>query len=135
MKLNLREIQQINLFEHITGSKVKNCFTEDGKLIFIVEENNIKRALGKENKNIKKVQSLLKKDIQIIGFSSNITKFINNILYPIKPDKIELKNNIIEITANDTRVKGKVYGRGRENLKKVKEITSKYFKIDDIKVI
>ena len=132
MKLDLKEIQQINLFENITGSKVKNCYLEEDKMVFIVEENNVKRALGVNNSNIKKLQNLFKKKIKIIGFSSDLVKFINNLLYPIKPENIENKDDIVYITAKDNFIKGKIYGRGKENLKKIKETVSKYFKIKDI---
>ena len=135
MKLNLETIQQINLFENVTGSKVKDSFLDEGILVFIVEENNVQRALGKNSSNIERLKKMLKKDIRIIGFSSSLVKFINNLLYPVKPENIELRDNIIYITAKDSITKGKIYGRGRENLKKIKKIISNYFKIEDIQVI
>lgn len=130
MKLNLQEIQHINLFERITHAKVKDCII-DTEITFILEEGNVKRALGENNSNINKISKLINKKVNIIAFSESPEKFINNLLYPIKT-KIELRDNNIYITAKNLTIKGKVYGREKENLKKIKYLTQKYFKINDI---
>ena len=133
MRLNLQSIQQINLFENVTGAKVKDCINDE-ELIFIIEEGNIKRALGKDNANIKKLESLLKKNIKLIAYSKDIIKFVTNLIYPVKPDNIDLKDDVIYITINDAKLKGRVYGRGRERLKKLELIIKKYFNIKEIKI-
>ena len=133
MRLNLQSIQQINLFENITGAKVKDCINDE-ELIFIIEEGNIKRALGKDNANIKKLESLLKKNIKLIAYSRDVIKFVTNLIYPIKPDNIDLKDDVIYITINDAKLKGRVYGRGRERLKKLELIIKKYFNIKEIRI-
>lgn len=133
MRLNLQSIQQINLFENVTGAKVKDCINDE-ELIFIIEEGNIKRALGKDNANIKKLESLLKKNIKLIAYSKDVVKFVTNLIYPIKPDNIELKDDIIYITIRDSKLKGRVYGRGRERLKKLELIIKKYFNIKEIRI-
>ena len=133
MRLNLQSIQQINLFENVTGAKVKDCINDE-ELIFIIEEGNIKRALGKDNANIKKLESLLKKNIKLIAYSRDVIKFVINLIYPVKPDNIDLKDDVIYITINDAKLKGRVYGRGRERLKKLELIIKKYFNIKEIKI-
>ena len=133
MRLNLQSIQQINLFENVTGAKVKDCINDE-ELIFIIEEGNIKKALGKDNANIKKLESLLKKNIKLIAYSRDVIKFVINLIYPIKPDNIDLKDDVIYITINDAKLKGRVYGRGRERLKKLELIIKKYFNIKEIKI-
>ena len=70
MKLNLETIQQINLFENVTGSKVKDSFLDEGILVFIVEENNVQRALGKNSSNIERLKKMLK-DYNLEKISSN----------------------------------------------------------------
>src|SRR3989338_10464861 len=100
MRLNLQSIQQINLFENITGAKVKDCINDE-ELTFIIEEGNIKRALGRDNANIKRLESLLKKNIKLIAYSKDVLKFVANLIYPIKPDNIDIKDGVIYITIND----------------------------------
>ena len=130
MKLTIESINNINLFENLTGAKVKDCIIEENKLIFLVEEGNIKQALGKENSNMFRLKKLLKKDIQIIGYSEDVTKFVRNLIYPNRADDIKVENNKVIITVNDTAVKGRIFGRGRENLNKINDMVKKYFNID-----
>lgn len=133
MKLTLESIQQINLFEKITGAKVKDCLIED-EITFVVEEGNVKKAIGEEHKNIRRMEKLLGRKVKIIAFNSNPVKFINNLLYPIRPIKVEVEGSIALISV-ESSFKGKIYGRSRENLAKIKKILAKYFNIKDVQII
>ena len=134
MKLTIESINNINLFENLTGARVKDCVTEERKLIFLVEEGNIKQALGKENSNIFRLQKLLKKDIEIIGYSDDVSKFVRNLIYPNRADEIKLENNSVIVVINDPVSKGRAFGRGRENLKKINDLVKKYFKME-VKIV
>ncbi|HLD10531.1 MAG TPA: NusA-like transcription termination signal-binding factor [Candidatus Nanoarchaeia archaeon] len=135
MKLTLETIQTINLFEQLTGAKIKDCIKGNDLITFLVEEGNIKKALGKDNINLKRIEGILKKKVRLIAFSNDVVKFINNLLYPLKVDKIEKKEEIVEIYIKDTRIKGKVYGRSRENLYWIQDLVKKYHNIKEIKII
>ncbi|HIH25214.1 NusA-like transcription termination signal-binding factor [Candidatus Woesearchaeota archaeon] len=134
MKLTLDSINNINLFENLTGARVKDCITEERKLIFLVEEGNIKQALGKENSNIFRLEKLLKKQIEIIGYSDDVLKFVRNLIYPNRADEIKIDNNNVIIVINDPVMKGRAFGRGRENLKKINDLVKKYFKME-VKIV
>ena len=41
----------------------------------------------------------------------------------------------MHITAQDTLTKGKIFGRSKENLKKIKEIVTKYFDVTDVAIL
>ena len=58
MKLTTESIGYINLFESLTGAKLKDCFFDSDVLVFLVEEGNVKRAIGKDNSNIKKIPNI-----------------------------------------------------------------------------
>ena len=135
MKLTLDSINNINLFENVTGAKVKDCIQEEKGLLFLIEEGNVKIALGKENSNIIKVSRILKKDIRIIAFSNDVCKFVSNLIYPNKADNIQLDGKIIIINVEDTAIKGRIFGRSRENLKRITSIVKNYFDVEEIKVV
>ena len=135
MKLTLDSIKNINLFESLTGAKVKDCIQEDKTLIFLVEEGNVKRALGKDNSNINRVSRMLKKDIKIIAFSNDVCKFVANLIYPNKADEIKLEDKIVNIIASDSFVKGRIFGRSRENLKRINSLVRNYFDIEEVRVV
>lgn len=135
MKLTQDSINNINLFESLTNAKVKDCFLDGDKLVFLIEEGNVKKALGRNNSNVERISRILKKEIKIIAFSNDVCKFVSNLIYPNKADEIKVDNKFVDIIVSDNVVKGRIYGRGRENLKRVNNIVKNYFDIDEIRVI
>ena len=134
MKFTQDSINLINLFENITRARVKDCIIEDKKLIFIVNEEDVSKAIGKEGNNVKRIRNLAKKDVQIIAYNDNPAKFVSNLIYPNKAEDIKLNNKIINISVGDSSTKGKIFGRNRENLKRIINIAKRYFDIEDIRV-
>lgn len=130
MKLTIESIEQINLFENVTGAKVKDCIPKNGSLIFVVEEGSIQKAV----RGLRKIESMLKKQVRIIGYSEDLNKFILNLIYPEKPDNIRLDGKIVYIESQDTKVKGRIFGRSRERLIWVNELVKKYFDIEEVRV-
>ena len=135
MKLTLDSINNINVFENLTGAKVKDCIQDDGILIFLVFENDMNRAIGKKGSNVERVRKILKKNVRIIAYTDDVCKFVKNLIYPNKADEIKLEDKVVNIIVSDTIVKGRIYGRGKENMKKISSLVKNYFDIDEIKVV
>lgn len=123
-----------NYFENLTRAKLKDCFKEEETLVFIVMPGEMSKAIGKGGANIKKVSTRLNKQIKLIEFDENVTKFIKKAIYPVKNVDIEQKDSEVFIHCPDSKTKGLVYGRDRERLKNLLSLVKRYFKIDDIKI-
>ena len=119
----------INIFEKLTGAAVKDCFLEEGKIVFVINPGNMGLAIGKNGSNIKHASAVLKKTVNIIEFNPDPVLFIKSLLFPIKPKEVKLQDTTILIVPNDTKEKGRIYGRERTNLKRMQDIASKYFPI------
>ncbi len=130
MKLTVDSINNINVFESLTGARVKDCISDNGELVFLVEEGNVKQAIGTGNSNIIRLKRLLKKEIKVIGFSDDVKKFVRNLIYPVRADDMGIEDGTLTLFFNDNISKGKVFGRGRENLKKINDIVKKYFDVE-----
>ncbi len=130
MKLDIFSIQSITLFENITGAKVKDFFDEDGVFVFVIEEGSIKKAVA----SLRKVENLLKRQVRIIGFSPDPVKFINNLIYPLKVESITKEEDRVVINCSDSKVKGRIFGRDRGNLKKIEGLMKKYYNINEVVV-
>src|SRR3989338_2434699 len=136
MKLDINTIGSINIFENITGSEVKDCIENNGKLIFIVEESQLGKALGKKVSNLQRAKNIMKKDIQVIVFSTDVLKFVSYLMFPNKAKDISLLDGVITIKTGDLSTKGKIFGRNRENLKKINEILKRHFKdVKDVRIV
>ncbi len=128
-------MKYMSLFETLTQSKLKDCIVNEDRTIFIVEENQIGKAIGRKGINVKKIENILNKKIKIVEFNSNHLQFIQNFIYPLKAREIKEDNKIVTITGSDTKTRGLLIGREAKNLNNLKSIVKRYFDIDNIKVV
>ena len=132
---NTEMLKFMNLFETLTHAKLKDCFFDREKLVFLVEPGEMGKALGRNKANIMKLEKMLNRKIKIVEFSPNRLQFITNYLAPLRITDIKEEGDLIIITGADTKTKGLIIGIKARNLRNLEKIVSKYFKIDEIKVI
>lgn len=126
----------MNMFESITRARLKDCFENKAVMVFVVGEGEIRKALGKNASNVKRVEGMLKKKIRIIEFNSDITKFVRNVIMPNKCKDITYDDGIITITPTDPQSRGYLIGRAAEVLRNNEEIVQRYFSdLKEIKVL
>ena len=133
IKYDINLMKYISIFENLTRSKVKDCIDDEDTLIFVVKENEASRAIGKGGANVKKLMLILKKKIKVVEFNDDPREFIKNFIHPAKAEVREEGEDLI-IEAEDKKTKGFLIGRGNQNLKKLKSIVKRYFKVNEIKV-
>ncbi len=129
MLLNKETIEKLNFFENLTKAKVKEIIEKEDKNVFIVDEGDLNKALGIKGKNIKMIENLTHKRIRIVEFSKDPLRFIKNFIYPVKPLNIELKDNLIEIKAEDRKSKGLLIGREGKNLEELNNLLKSYYNL------
>jgi N utilization substance protein A len=123
------------LFENITHAQLKDCFFDREKLVFLVEAGEMGKALGKNKSNIVRLEKMLKRKIKIVEFNPNRVQFITNYLAPLRIVYIKEDGDVITVTGPDTKTKGLIIGIKAQNLRNLEKIASKYFTIEEIKVI
>ena len=134
-KLDQRLIGFITLFENLTMAKIKDAFIDKKeRVVFIVDEGEAGKAIGKNGSNIKRISKMIKKTIKIIEYSSDVIEFIKSIIDPIKADSYDLNDNTVIIKSKDLHIKAMLIGRDRRNLIELNELVKKYFNNIDVKV-
>ena len=134
VKFDSDSMKLMMLFESVTGAKVKDCIANE-KLILIMEENEMGKAIGRNGINIKRMENNLKRKIKLVEFSNDVLKFIKNIIYPIEALDIKNEDEIITIHGKDTSSKAMLIGRERQNINHISSIVKRYFDIKEIRVI
>ena len=135
IKYDVNLLGLMNTFEKITRAKLTDCFIDDNELLtFVVEKNNLPRAVGKNGSTVKKLERLMKRKIKVVENSSEIVKFIQNYIYPLKVDDIKQEENIIVMKSQDTKTKGLLIGRQAKNLRNLERVVKRYFEVEEIKV-
>ncbi len=131
VKLGTETIRVIALFEKITKIHAKDCIIEDTCVYFLVDPEKIGLAVGKNGSTIKQVKNLLKKDVRILGYFDNAEDFIRTQIPSIKSIQINNGSIIISVPPKD-RVN--VIGKSGRNIKIIKEILKRHFKITQVKL-
>ena len=134
IKYDINLMKFISFFETSTRAKVKDCIDSGSSLIFVVQKGEIGKAIGKNASNIKRIENMLKRKVRIIEFDEDVCKFVRNVLAPLKVEEVELVDSKVVIRDNNMKTKGMIIGRDASNLKKHKEIVTRYFPIEDIVV-
>ncbi|MBI2542529.1 NusA-like transcription termination signal-binding factor [Candidatus Woesearchaeota archaeon] len=134
MKLDSESLKLIALFEANTGAKVKDCIQNE-KLIFIIEENDIGKAIGRNGSNIRKMEGMLKKKIKLAEFSSDVLQFVKNFVYPAEISDVTIENGIVAIHGKDTATRAMLIGRERHSINHLANIVKRYFDVKEVKVV
>ncbi len=135
IKYDITLMKFIALFENITRAKVKDCFVNGERLVFVVSPGFISKAIGKNGSNIKRLESMLKKKIKIVEYSEDKLRFIKNWLMPLKVTDIKEEDGIVTVTAPDTQTRGLMIGRSAQNLRGTEEVVRRYFEVKEIKIV
>lgn len=123
----------ISLFQSMTSAGVKDCIQNDDELIFIVNEGDIGKAIGKNAVNIKRLSYLMKRKIKIVEYSSDLKSFVANFIMPFKAE-ISEEEGTITLKTTDSRAKGILIGRGGQNLRQLENNIKRHFQIKEIRV-
>ena len=134
IKYNSDSMKLITLFESMTGAKVKDCIANE-KLIFVMEENEMGKAIGKNGINIKRIENKLRKKVKLVEFSNNVLQFVKNMIYPIEIFDVKQENNALIIRAKDMHTRAMLIGRERQNINHLNDIVRRYFDVNEMKVV
>lgn len=135
IKYSSQHVQTIAFFEALTRARLHDCIEEEGMLYFVVEQNELGKAIGKGAINVKKLEERLNRKIKIVEFNPEAIHFVANLSYPVRPKHVEETGGIVTITPPDTTGRGILIGRGGMNLRAMEKIAQRYFPITEIKVI
>lgn len=133
IKFDSDSMKLITFFESMTGAKVKDCIDNE-KLIFIMDENEMGKAIGRNGVNVKRMESALKRKIKLVEFSSDVLQFVRNIVYPIDVLDVKQEEGRITIYGKDTGTKAMLIGRERQNINHIGGIVKRYFNVKGIRV-
>ncbi len=132
----MESLQRMAYFEKLTRSRLKDFIETETKMFFIVDKGFLRKALGPEMKNVRKLEEAFKKKIKIIEYSDDVLRFTMNVLAPLKVVDIKEDDGIIIITGPDQKTKGLMIGARAANLRMFESIVQKYFsEIKELKVI
>ena len=129
-KLDIRTMGYISTFEKVTRTEYIDFYEHPSSLLFIIPQKDLKRAVGPQGKNVKKLTYLLNKKIKIIGLSDDPKKFLTDLIYPINPSEITQENNNLKAKFNSRIEKARDIGREGNNLELTNSFLKKHYNLE-----
>ena len=92
IKLTTDQMRLISLFQNVTKTTARDCLDDEkqNKIIFVVNEGKMGLAIGKGGSNIKSLQNILKRNVELVEHFDDPAKFLKNILNPKFVNEVKL---------------------------------------------
>ena len=137
IKLTSEELRYMSLFQDITRVTARDCIVdeENNRIIFLVNQEQMGVAIGKNGLNVKRLEKLIGKSIEIVGYSDNLEDLVRNLMAPAKVRSVKVvqsnSKKTVYITV-DPQDKGIAIGKGGRNVARAKLILKRYMDIDSV---
>ncbi len=138
IKLSTDQMRLMSLFQNVTGATARDCVEDEkqNRVIFVVNEGKMGLAIGKGGSHIKNLQNIVKRNVEIVEYSDDATKFLKNILNSKLVSEVKLNKrddgSLQAIVIVDPRKKGIVVGREGRNAEKARLLAKRYFEISSV---
>ena len=138
MRLTTDQIRLMAAFESITGILARDCIFDDRNAVFVVNERLVGKAVGRKGQNVKRLQELLGRRVEVIGYSDDPVRFLKNIFHPahiLAVNVIDKNGKKIARIHMDKESK-RIFERRIESKTRIAKILAKrYFDIDNVVVM
>ena len=140
IKLTTDQIRLISLFQNVTKTTARDCLDDEkqDKIIFVVNEGKMGLAIGKGGSNIKSLQNILKRNVELVEYFSDPIKFLKNVLNPkliieVKLDTRQDGSSQATVIVDQGK-KGLVVGREGRNAERARLFAKRYFNISNVQI-
>jgi N utilization substance protein A len=137
IKLDADTLRIFAMFESLTHTSLKDVLDEEERIIFVVEEGQIGRAIGKGAINLKRLRENLGKEVVLIGFAADKEAFVKNVFHKFKVESIEWEDRNGDIIAHvkvPQEEKGKAIGKGGRNIQLARTLLKRHHQVADVSV-
>jgi len=127
-------LQIVGVFSSMTGASIHDCCSIDDTIVFIVSPGDIRKAVGSGGAHIPRLSRVLNRKIKIVEFNSDLEKFVENLIFPLKPSRIIVKDKSVTLVPSDYRSRGLLIGRNASELRLNEAILKRLFNCESLRV-
>ena len=107
----------MNGLDKIANVMPRDCFVGDNSVVFLVHEEHMKKAIGKNGATIEKISKTLNKRVELFEYTKEPEKFFEKAFYRAKIEKVEIRETkngkIALISADNTNKRIMLQNMGR----------------------
>jgi N utilization substance protein A len=136
MKLGQQEILYMKALDEVAGVSAKDCLIRGNQVIFLVDENEMGKAIGRKGILVKRLSISLGKQVELIAYGRTPERFVKTMLKGLQVNKTELhsedsKKTMAILMPGESKRK---LLNSASRLKKVKELLQRNYGIDTVRL-
>jgi N utilization substance protein A len=132
--IGFKERRYIEELRILTKSTALDCIIDDrfDRVIYIVKQGDMGLAIGKKGENIKRLQNVLGKRVEMVEYSEDRDEFVTNIFKPAEVDRVEQDSTTGQLNIYVKRKSdlGIAIGKGGCNIEKARLLTRRFFNLE-----
>lgn len=137
-KITPEEFRYMALLSEMTNTTVRDCIIDDenNRIIFMVNPDEVGKAIGPRGFYVQQLRKILNKNIEIVGYSDKLDEQVKLALMPVRVKETKLTTRpdgtkvlYIAVDPND---KALAIGKGGRNIQKLRLIMKRHFGIDTV---
>ncbi|MDT8358248.1 MAG: NusA-like transcription termination signal-binding factor [Methanomicrobiaceae archaeon] len=132
--LGFKERRYIEELRILTKSTALDCIIDDqfNRVIYVIKQGDMGIAIGKRGDNIKKMQKVLGRRIEMVEEADTMEKFIKNVLKPAEVSRVEIDERTAKINVYVQRKSdlGIAIGKAGANVEKARMLMKRLFNME-----
>jgi N utilization substance protein A len=132
--IGFKERRYIEELRILTKSTALDCVIDDrfDRVIYVIREGDMGLAIGKKGDNIKRLQNVLGKRIEMVEFAENPDDFITNIFKPAEVVGVErgAENGPVHVIVKQRSDLGIAIGKSGCNIEKARILCRRFCGIE-----
>jgi len=132
--IGFKERRYIEELRILTKATALDCVIDDRfeRVIYVIRQGDMGLAIGKKGDNIKRLQNVLGKRIEMVEYADVPEAFVTNIFKPAEVSGIErpVENGPVNVLVKKKNDLGIAIGKGGCNIEKARLLTRRFLGFD-----
>jgi N utilization substance protein A len=137
-RLTNEELQYMSLFGNFIKANPLDCVIFDDSVTFVVSQEWNAPLDRVEREALSQLSRILKKRINIVKLSEDLTSFIKDVFFPVAVERVTVMEHSgrrgVQVKVPASK-KGLAIGKEGSNIKRARVLLNRYFQIDEIRVV
>ena len=128
--IGFKERRYIEELRILTKSTAIDCLLDErfDRIIYVIRQGDMGLAIGKKGENIKKMQKVLGKKIEMVEYAEDPREFMANMFRPAVLSRVEEREDgRVDIIIEKKGDLGIAIGRGGANVEKARLLFRRFF--------
>jgi N utilization substance protein A len=132
--IGFKERRYIEELRILTKSTALDCVIDDrfDRVIYVIRPGDMGLAIGKKGDNIRRLQNVLGKRVEMVEFAESEDGFITNIFKPAEVIRVErtLENGPVNVYVRQRSDLGIAIGKAGCNIEKARILCRRFYGIE-----